>query len=100
MTATRSASVQVRFHATLRDAVGGRAPELGLAPPFSARALLAHVVARWPRTAELMLDGEGALRTQVHVFVNGRDVRYQDGGLDGAIRAGDQVDVFPAVGGG
>lgn len=90
----------VRFHATLRDAVGGREPPLGLEPPFTARRLVEHVVARWPGAHEWLLDADGALRRQVHVFVNGRDARYLDGGLDVVIAEKDQVDVFPAVGGG
>ncbi len=92
--------MQIRFHATLRDAVGGREPDIGLTPPFTARQLVDHVVRRWPQAREWLLDADGALRSQVHVFVNGRDARYLDGGLDAVIADGDQIDVFPAVGGG
>jgi MoaD family protein len=92
--------MRIRFHATLRDAVGGRDPDVGLTPPFSAQALVDHVVTRWPAAREWLLDTDGALRSQVHVFVNGRDARYLEGGMEAEIGAGDQVDVFPAVGGG
>ena len=92
--------MRVRFHATLRDAVGGREPDLGPPAPCTVRDLVDHVVARRPAAREWLLDGHGALRSQVHVFVNGRDARYLPGGLDAEIRDDDDVDVFPAVGGG
>jgi len=91
---------RIRFYATLRDAVGGRDPDVALTPPFTARQLVEHVVTRWPDAREWLLEDDGALRRQVHIFVNGRDARYLDGGLDATIRAEDTVDVFPAVGGG
>ena len=100
LTRVQSVAMRIRFHATLRDAVGGREPDVGLAPPFTARELVDHVVTRWPSAHEWLLDADGSLRSQVHVFVNGRDSRYLDGALDAEIREGDQVDVFPAVGGG
>ena len=90
----------IRFYATLRDAVGGRDPDVTLPSPFTARELVAHVVETWPDAREWLLEEDGTLRRQVHVFVNGRDARYLDGGLDAPIAAEDKVDVFPAVGGG
>ena len=90
----------LRFYATLRDAVGGRDPDVGISAPFTARELVEHVVTRWPDAREWLLEDDGTLRRQVHVFVNGREARYLDGGLDAAIGPDDKVDVFPAVGGG
>jgi len=92
--------MRIRFHATLRDAVGGREPAVELSPPFTAQELVDHVVTRWPASREWLLDADGSLRSQVHVFVNGRDARYLDDALETTIGDDDQVDVFPAVGGG
>jgi molybdopterin synthase sulfur carrier subunit len=100
LTRVESDAMRIRFHATLRDAVGGREPDVDLTAPFTAQALVDHVVARWPAAREWLLDADGSLRSQVHVFVNGRDARYLDDGLGTTIRDDDQVDVFPAVGGG
>ncbi len=93
-------SQHIRFYATLRDAVGGRDPAVGLTAPFTAWQLVQHVVAKWPDAREWLLEDDGTLRRAVHVFVNGREARYLPDGLEAIIGPDDKVDVFPAVGGG
>ena len=46
-----------------------------------------------------MLDEEGELRRFVNVYINGEDVRFEDG-LATAINDGDEVSIVPAVAGG
>jgi molybdopterin converting factor small subunit len=53
-----------------------------------------------PQLRPKLLEDSGALRRHVHVFVDGRDVQYVDGGLDHVLRADTAIDIFPAVGGG
>lgn len=92
--------MRIHFHATLRDAVGGREPELAFPPGTTVQALLDAVTTRWPEARRRMLDDEGRLLRNVHVFVNGRDARYLADGLATALAEDDALDLFPAVGGG
>jgi MoaD family protein len=92
--------VRIHFHATLRDVVGGRDPDLPLPAGTTVQGLLDAVMARWPAARAKMLDGDGRLLRNVHVFVNGRDARYLPESLATALAEEDALDIFPAVGGG
>ena len=60
---------------------------------------IADLEARFPGVAERMLDEEGELRRFVNVYINGEDVRFEDG-LATTIADGDEVSIVPAVAGG
>ncbi|WP_129674506.1 ubiquitin-like small modifier protein 1 [Candidatus Chloroploca sp. Khr17] len=92
--------MKINFYATLRPIVGGRTVELPLEEGVTVRELVTHLVVRWPPLREQLLDEHGELYQHVHVFVNGRDAPYRDGGMDATITAADVIDVFPAVAGG
>jgi molybdopterin synthase sulfur carrier subunit len=92
--------VRIHFHATLRDVVGGRDPDLPVAQGTRVGALLDTIVTRWPEARAKLFDADGVLYRNVHVMVNGRDARWLPDGLDTALREDDALDVFPAVGGG
>lgn len=91
--------MEVRVYATLRPIVGGAAVQLQSGPGDSVRALLDELLGRWPALRSELFDAEGKLHNNIHVFLNGRDVRYLDG-LDMEIPAGAQIRIFPPVGGG
>lgn len=91
--------MQVRVYATLRPIVGGPTAELDAGPGDTFRTLLNEMVERWPEMQSELFDGNGELSTGIHVFLNGRDIRYMDG-LDMPIPEGGQVRIFPPVGGG
>lgn len=91
--------MQVRVYATLRPIVGGAAVQLQTEPGASVRALLDELIGRWPALKAELFDGSGQLHTNIHVFINGRDVRYL-GGLDAPIPEGADLRIFPPVGGG
>ncbi|MGL4650400.1 MAG: ubiquitin-like small modifier protein 1 [Caldilineaceae bacterium] len=91
--------MQVRVYATLRPIVGGATVHLETAPGASVRTLLDELIVRWPAMQAELFDGAGALHNNIHVFINGRDVRYL-GGLDVAIPEGADLRIFPPVGGG
>ncbi len=55
--------------------------------------------ARFPGIRERVLDEEGELRRFVNVYINGEDVRFEQG-LATAIADGDEVSIVPAVAGG
>lgn len=55
--------------------------------------------AQYPGLKERLCDETGQLRRFVNVYVNGEDVRFQDG-LHTALKPGDEVSIVPAVAGG
>ena len=54
---------------------------------------------QYPGLKDRLCDEAGELRRFVNVYVNGEDVRFQ-GGLETALKAGDEVSIVPAVAGG
>lgn len=91
--------MQVRVFATLRPIVGGPVAEVAAGPGDSVRALLDEMIERWPALKKELFDAEGRLHNNIHVFIDGRDVRYL-GGLDMPVPEGASVRIFPPVGGG
>ena len=91
--------MNVRVYATLRPIIGGPVAQLTTDTGDSFRQLLNELISRWPALERELLDKEGAVRNNIHIFLNGRDVRYL-GGLDMAIPEKADVCIFPPVGGG
>ena len=54
---------------------------------------------QYPGLKERLCDERGELRRFVNVYVNGEDVRFQDG-LQTPLKPGDEVSIVPAVAGG
>lgn len=92
--------MQVNFYATLRPLVGGRSVEFELDEGVTVRELIAAVVERFPPLRTQLLNEQGELYRHVHVFVNGRDAPFLAEGVETRIKAGDTIDIFPAVAGG
>jgi len=92
--------MNVRFHATLRQAVGGRIVDAEWRDGLTVWGFVTQMVEQYPALGPQLLDAEGKLARHVHVMVNGRDAPYLAQGLETALGAGDKIDVFPAVGGG
>lgn len=91
--------MDVRIYATLRPIVGGPKVSLEAGPGNTFRQMLEELIERYPAMQRELFDAEGALHTGIHVFLNGRDVRYLDG-LDMEIPEDAEVRIFPPVGGG
>jgi len=90
--------MQIRVFATLRMVVGGAKVTLQSGPGNTFRELLDELVSVHPGLQEhLFKDGE--LSSRIHVFLNGRDIRYL-GGIDMQIPEDGEVLIFPPVGGG
>jgi molybdopterin synthase sulfur carrier subunit len=53
----------------------------------------------YPGLRERLVDETGDLRRFVNVYVNGEDVRFQEG-VNTALKSGDEVSIVPAVAGG
>ncbi len=88
----------IRVFATLRMIVGGAKVTVQAGPGNSFLEMLDELVVLHPGLQDqLFRDGE--LSSRIHVFLNGRDVRYL-GGIDMEIPEDGEVLIFPPVGGG
>lgn len=92
--------MKVKFYATLRKIVGAKTIDVSLEEGATVRDLIAEITRRYPALRPEMLDEQDNLYGHVHVFINGRDAPFLEAGLDSVISSGDEVGIFPAVGGG
>ena len=92
--------MDVRFHATLRQAVGGKHVEVRWHDGLTVWGFVTQMIERYPALGPQLLDGDGKLARHVHVMVNGRDAPYLAQGMETPLLHGDKIDVFPPVGGG
>ena len=92
--------MEVNFFAGLREIVGQKNVEIPVSNGATARQLVKEVVRCYPPMRQELLDENGDLYGHVHVVINGRDIRYLEGGMERVISRDDRVSIFPAIGGG
>jgi len=92
--------VKVSFYATIRAIVGAKTLAIDLPEGSSIQELLDRLIERCPPLAEKLLDPDGKLSRSVQVFVDGRSAFHLPDGLETKLRDDQEVDIFPAVGGG
>jgi sulfur-carrier protein len=92
--------VNVRFHATLRQAVGGRHVVVDWQEGLTVWGFVTQMIERYPPLGPQLLGADGKLARHVHVMVNGRDAPYLPNAMETVLRETDAIDVFPPVGGG
>ena len=68
--------MNVRFHATLRQAVGGRHVVVDWQEGLTVWGFVTQMIERYPSLGPQLLDADGKLARHVHVMVNGRDAPY------------------------
>ena len=93
-------SVEVRIPTILRTYTGGEKAVPGEGATLSE--VIDHLEGNHPGIKERLIeakDGQSDLRRFVNVYVNDEDVRFS-GGLDAAVKDGDNVPILPAVAGG
>jgi molybdopterin converting factor small subunit len=95
-------TVQVVLPGVLADLVGG-VRHLDVAVPGGSAATVADVLDRLaadhPLLARRIRDETGAVRRFVNVYVDGEDVRFQDG-VGTRVADGAVLQVLPSVAGG
>lgn len=92
--------MEVHFFATLRDIVGGKIVFFDVPTNATVLQLLNEITRKFPVLQKKLLDEKGNLHNYVHFFINGRDVRYLDKGMETQLNPEDIINIFPAVGGG
>lgn len=92
--------MKVNFYATLRQLAGGKTVEFVVQNGVTAQDLLNDIVTRFPAMRAELLNEQGSLHGHVHFFINGRDVQFLEKDMLTVIRPEDEINVFPAVGGG
>lgn len=90
-------SVRVRIPTPLRQATDGES-ELSFDAP-TVGGVIAELETRYPAIRGRLRDDSGAVRRFVNLYVNGEDVRFQNG-LETNLKAGDELSIVPAVAGG
>ena len=88
----------IRLNSTLRGQAGIHALAVELPAGTSVRDALAQTVNSNPAVHSVLTDARGEVRTDLVIFRNGRNIRFQ-GGLDTTLATSDKLDLFPETGG-
>ena len=89
--------VMVRIPTPLRRMTGG-ADKVELEVDDLSQ-MIDRLESDYPGFKERLLDEEGELRYFVNIYVNGEDIRFEQG-LRTSIKSGDEMSIVPAVAGG
>lgn len=91
--------LECRFFATYRAAVGQKSLEREFPDGATVAEVLADLEGEYPDLEAQLLDEDGAIRPQLSILKNGRDVTHMAGG-ETPLEDGDTLSVFPPVAGG
>ena len=94
--------IEMRFFATFREAVGEKTQTRGFEDEETVGDVLATLEAEYEGLEGQLLEddgGEVAIRQQLSVLKNGRDVVHMAGPKT-PLESGDRLSVFPPVAGG
>ena len=92
--------IQVSFFGSLRNIAGHDPVEFELPAPVSVRDLIREILVELPGLDPELVNDQGELAAHINLLVNGRNVRFLDMDFDSLVAGGDQVSIFPALGGG
>ncbi len=91
--------MKVKLYATLRPIIDNQTSvTVQAGPGDTIRDILDELLQKWPALGDELLQ-DGDISPRIHIFLNGREVRYM-GGLDMIIPENADLRIFPPVGGG
>ncbi|WP_299237201.1 ubiquitin-like small modifier protein 1 [Natronomonas sp.] len=91
--------VELRFFATVREAVGKRTTRRAFDPGATVRDALADTETRVPELEGRLLADDGGVARGITVMRNGTNVTHYDG-ADTELADGDSLSITPPVTGG
>jgi sulfur-carrier protein len=97
MSSTTIPSIQVRVTAVLQKLTGGQ--KSVEASGATVAAILEDIDGRFPGFRKQMFGEDGKLHRFVNIYLNDEDIRYT-GGPETPVKAGDVLDILPALAGG
>ncbi len=87
--------IKVKFFANFREFTGIKELEID---GITVREILYILCEKFPGFEKMLFKGK-SLRPYINVFLNGKNI-LESGGLDAAIKPGDEIAIFPPVSGG
>jgi molybdopterin converting factor small subunit len=89
--------VHVDFYALLRPLSGSGSITFDFPESVTTRMLLSSVLDKFPAMRSHLLDEHGQIRTDVPIFVNGRNPRLSAAGLDEPLLPESVVSIFSPI---
>ncbi|MGB4863661.1 MAG: MoaD family protein [Tepidiformaceae bacterium] len=97
MASATAPTINVRVTAVLQKLTNGQ--KTVEASGSTVTEIFEDMERKFPGFKEQVYGGDGKLHRFVNIYLNDEDIRYT-GGVDTAIKAGDSIDVLPALAGG
>ncbi|MDY7040495.1 MAG: MoaD/ThiS family protein [Chloroflexota bacterium] len=91
-------TVTLRYYNIIKDAVGRASETLELPAGTTPTDVIVSLCQRYPHLRSIALRPDGRLAPHLRVFLNGQVARPQH--LANPLSDGDEVMLFPAIGGG
>jgi len=89
--------MQARFYANMRTVIGLSSLNVDDPKVDSFRKLVAYLVERYPNAEFHLLDSHGDLRQDVPVYVDGRNPRLMQTGIDTPLQSDSVVSFFSPI---
>jgi sulfur-carrier protein len=89
--------MQVHFYGMLRLVTGRKMVEFSIAENGTLHDLLHRITAQFPSLRDELLDEHGNLFPYIPLFINGRNPRLLEAGVNSPIQPQDVVSIFSPI---
>ena len=89
--------MRVEFYGTYRTLAGGRIIEVEPRQNLTVRDILQNVCVRFPALKDELFNEHGDLYAYIPVYVNGRNPRLLEAGLNTSLQPGDVISLFSPI---
>jgi len=89
--------MRVEFYGNYRTLAGGKIMEIESAPGFTVRDALLAACKRLPALLDELFDERGELYAYIPVYVNGRNPRLLEAGLNAWLHPQDVLSLFSPI---